>query len=71
MYVVPELRGHHCGIQLVGTAATRFRQLGRRAMRLTVAPENPALGFYERADFVRVGTETGALGDLMVMEWTL
>ena len=71
LYVVPELRGHHCGIQLVGTAATRFRQLGRRAMRLTVAPENPALGFYERAGFVRVGTETGALGDLMVMEWTL
>ena len=39
--------------------------------RAIVAPENPALGFYERAGFVRVGTETGALGDLMVMEWTL
>ena len=64
LYVVPELRGHHCGIQLVGTAAMRFRQLGRRAMRLTVAPENPALGFYEKA-------EAGALGDLLVMEWTL
>ena len=49
----------------------RFRQLGRRAMRLTVAPENPALGFYEKAGFVRVGTEAGALGDLLVMEWTL
>ena len=71
LYVVPELRGHHCGIQLVGTAAIRFRQLGRRAMRLTVAPENPALGFYEKAGFVRVGTEAGALGDLLVMEWTL
>ena len=71
LYVVPELRGHHCGIQLVGTAAMRFRQLGRRAMRLTVAPENPALGFYEKAGFVRVGTEAGALGDLLVMEWTL
>ena len=71
LYVVPELRGHHCGIQLVGTAAMRFRQLGRRAMRLTVAPENPALGFYEKAGFVRIGTEAGALGDLLVMEWTL
>lgn len=71
LYVAPELRGHHCGIQLVGTAAARFRQLGRRVMRLTVAPENPALGFYERAGFVRVGTEAGALGDLWVMEWTL
>ena len=71
LYVVPKLRGHHCGIQLVGTAAMRFRQLGRRAMRLTVAPENPALGFYEKAGFVRIGTEAGALGDLLVMEWTL
>ena len=37
----------------------------------TVAPENPALGFYEKAGFTRVGTEAGALGDLLVMEWTL
>lgn len=71
LYVAPELRRCHCGIQLVGTAAIRFRQLGRRAMRLTVAPENPALGFYEKAGFTRVGTESGALGDLLVMEWTL
>ena len=71
LYVVPELRGHRCGIQLVGTAALRFRQLGRRVMRLTVAPENPALGFYEKAGFTRIGTETGALGELLVMEWTL
>lgn len=71
LYVVPELRGHRCGLQLIGTAAMRFRQLGRRAMRLTVAPENPSLGFYEAAGFVRVGTEAGALGELLVMEWTL
>lgn len=71
LYVAPAMRGHHCGIQLLGTAALRFRQLGRRAIRLTVAPENPALGFYEKAGFVRVGTEAGALEPLLVMEWTL
>ena len=71
LYVAPELRGHRCGLQLIGTAAMRFRQLGRRAMRLTVAPENPALGFYKKAGFTRVGTEAGALGELLVMEWTL
>ena len=71
LYVAPEFRGHHCGIQLIGTAAQRFRALGRRALRLTVAPENPALGFYEKAGFTRVGAEAGALGELLVMEWTL
>ena len=40
-------------------------------MRLTVAPGNPALGFYERLGFVRVGSEAGALEDLYVMEQKL
>ncbi len=71
LYVVPELRRHHCGIQLIGTAVMRFRALGRTSMRLTVAPENPAVGFYEKEGFRRVGTAPGALGELLVMEWTL
>ena len=71
LYVMPSLRGHHCGIQLVGTAVLHFRALGRRTVRLTVAPENPAVGFYEKAGFRRVGTERGAVGSLLVMEWTL
>ena len=70
-YIVPELRGHHCGIQLIGQAAARFRALGRRAMRLTVAPGNPALAFYRWAGFVPAGQEPGALEPLWVMEKTL
>ncbi len=68
LYVEPELRGHRCGIQLVGTAAARYRELGRRCLRLTVAPSNPALGFYRWAGFSRVDTEPGAVEPLLVME---
>ena len=70
-YVMPELRRHHCGIQLIGTAVTWYRDRGRRALRLTVAPENPAVGFYEKAGFVPVDREDGALGRLLVMEMAI
>ena len=68
LYVAEELRGHHCGIQLIGTAATRYRALGRKCLRLTVAPSNPALGFYRWAGFTQAGTEPGAVEPLLVME---
>lgn len=67
-YIVPEFRRQRCGVQLIGAAMARYRALGRKALRLTVAPSNPALGFYENTGFVRVGTEAGALGPLLVME---
>ncbi len=67
-YVVPELRGMHCGMQLLGQAIAHARDRGRRALRLTVAPSNPAKGFYEKAGFVPAGREPGALEDLIVME---
>ena len=70
-YVVPELRGCGLGRAMLEYAAAHFRSLGRRRMRLTVAPGNPALGFYLKTGFVRVGTEPGALEDLCVMERTL
>ena len=68
LYIVPELRRHRCGIQLIGTAAARYRALGRRCLRLTVAPSNPALGFYRWAGFAEADTEPGALEPLLVME---
>ena len=68
LYVAPEFRGHRCGIQLIGEAVNRYRALGRTCLRLTVAPSNPALGFYRWAGFTRVGTEPGAVEPLLVME---
>ena len=70
-YVVPELRGRGLGRALILRAGEVFRERGRRRVRLTVAPGNPALGFYERLGFVRVGSEAGALEDLYVMEQKL
>ena len=67
-YVLPELRGQGLGRALIGHAADHFRSRGRKTMRLTVAPGNPALLFYEKTGFVRVGTEAGALEELYVME---
>ena len=70
-YVAPELRGQGLGRAMIDFAADHFRRCGRRAMRLTVAPANPAVFFYEKLGFVRVGTEPGALEDLYVMELPL
>ena len=70
-YIVPELRRHGCGMQLLGEAVERFRALGRRAVRLSVAPGNPARAFYEKAGFVRVDTQPGALEPLWILELSL
>ncbi|MBR6114785.1 MAG: GNAT family N-acetyltransferase [Oscillospiraceae bacterium] len=67
-YVAPPLRGRGLGRAMLDRAEEHFAALGRRAVRLTVAPGNPALGFYERTGFVRAGTEPGALEPLYVME---
>ena len=70
-YITPESRGRRCGIQLIGSAVARFRALGRRSLCLTVAPGNPARGFYEKAGFAVTGTEAGAVEPLLVMELAL
>ena len=67
-YIVPELRGSGYGRDLVRRAEEQFRALGRKALRLTVAPRNPAVHFYKRLGYQAVGTERGALEDLIVME---
>ena len=70
-YIVPEERGKRLGIQLIGSAAARYRALGRQKLCLTVAPGNPARGFYEKAGFEVTGTESGAVEPLLVMEMAL
>ena len=68
LYLVPELRGEGLGIQLIGEAMSRYRELGRKSIRLCTAPHNPALGFYEHLGFVRCGSEPGATGELIRLE---
>ncbi len=67
-YIAPQERRRRCGIQLIGCAVARYRQLGRRRLCLTVAPGNPALEFYRRAGFLPAGEEEGALEPLLRME---
>ena len=67
-YVAEEYRRRGIGRAMIEKARERTSAQGRLALRLTVAPKNPALGFYERLGFRCVGTEPGALEDLYVME---
>ncbi len=67
-YVAPEHRGKGVGRALIERAAGHYRALCRRTLRLTVAPGNPAVDFYKHLGFTAVGTEPGAVEDLIVME---
>ena len=67
-YLLPEFRGQGLGRQLMEEAARHYRAIGRRVLRLTVARDNPAVGFYQKTGFHCTGWEPGALEDLMVME---
>lgn len=70
LYLRGEYRGRGLGIQLLGRAMMRFSALGRRSVRLHVAADNaPALRFYEKHGFRRLSTESGALGDVYLMEF--
>ena len=68
LYLREEMRGKGYGIQLIGEAVSRFRQLGRSRLRLCTAPGNSALGFYEHAGFHLCGKEPGALEPLLLLE---
>ena len=68
LYILPEYRGHGCGVQLVGEARHRYHALGRTRLQLTVAPSNPALGFYRHCGFSEAGTAPGAVEPLLIME---
>ena len=67
-YVAKELRRRGVGRAMISRAEERYAAMGRRYLRLTVAPANPALAFYEKLGFRRAGTEPGATEDLYVME---
>ena len=71
LYVVPELRHKTFGTQLLGAAVTRYRELGRPSVRLTVAPTNPALRFYDKMLFRCIGKIKGVRKDLFLMEKTI
>ena len=68
LYVPEELRGRGIGRAMLEESASRYTAMGRRVLRLTVAPGNSALAFYEKLGFCRIGSEPGALEDLYVME---
>ncbi len=67
-YVAEELRGRGIGRAVIARAEERYAAQGRRLLRRSVAPGNPALAFYEKLGFRRAGAEPGALEDLYIME---
>ena len=69
LYVAPDYRRRGCGVQLLGRAVMRYRELGRSALRLHAAEDNrEALAFYERQGFTVLSAEKTELGRLLLME---
>ena len=69
LYLRPEARGCGCGVQALGRAIVRFREQGRRGLRLLAAEDNlPARHFYQREGFRLLGFEEGATGRLLLLE---
>lgn len=72
LYLAPAFRGHNMGAQLIGHAVSVYRRLGRQAIRLHVAEDNKnAAAFYDRLGFRCIGTESGSLCPLRLMEMKL
>lgn len=62
LYLVPEYRHKGYGIQLLARALAVYSDMGRKALRLTVAEENTAaLRFYERYGFAPLSRQAGGL----------
>lgn len=69
LYLCPEYRGRGLGVQLLGRVLTKYRTLGRRAVRLYAAEDNTAaLAFYRANGFTELSRAPGANGDLLLME---
>ena len=69
LYLCPEYRGRGLGVQLLGRAVTRYRTLGRGAVRLYAAEDNTAaLAFYRANGFTELSRAPGANGELLLME---
>lgn len=58
VYLIPEYRGQHLGVQLIGQAVSFFRPLGRDTLRLPCAPRcRAAQHFCAKYGFVKTGEE--------------
>ncbi len=69
LYVEPDMRRKSIGVQLLGQAISTYRSLGRRALQLQCAPDNaPAIAFYLRYGFRKVGQVPGAVMTLDLLE---
>lgn len=71
-YLTYDMRGHNMGVQLVGHAVSVYRKLARKSLRLHVAENNTsAIAFYEKLGFECIGSESGILCPLKLMELKL
>ncbi len=69
LYLREEYRGRGLGVQLLGRAVSKYRKLGRRAIRLNVAQENTAArAFYRANEFAELSRTPGANGGLLLLE---
>ena len=69
LYLRPEYRNRRLGVQLLGRAVTKYRKLGRSAIRLHVAEDNKAaLAFYRANGFTELSRTPGAQAQLLLME---
>jgi ribosomal protein S18 acetylase RimI-like enzyme len=58
--VAPECRGRGIGARVLEALVDVAREVGYRAISLSVETDNPARRLYERAGFVRVADDGGA-----------
>lgn len=69
LYVDAPCRRRSVGVQLLGQAVSTYRAMGRRRLRLHCSPANaPAMAFYLRCGFRKVGEVPGAEGALALLE---
>jgi ribosomal protein S18 acetylase RimI-like enzyme len=72
IYLCPAYRGRGAGAQLLGRAVAKYRDLGRRAIRLYAAEDNrAALAFYRKLEFEELSRAPGSQGELLLLEKSL
>jgi GNAT superfamily N-acetyltransferase len=59
--IVPSRRGHGLGQELLDALLAAARNAGHSTVSLSVEADSPAVGFYERNGFARVGESEGGL----------
>jgi ribosomal protein S18 acetylase RimI-like enzyme len=59
--IVPSRRRHGLGQELLDALLEKARELGYAAVSLSVEADSPAVAFYERNGFERVGESNGGL----------